>query len=272
MRIAREEIFGPVLTMLTFRTPDEAVAKANNTPYGLSAGVWTEKGSRAMGMAAALRAGVVWDNTFNRFDPAAASAATRSPGSAGRAARPGWRAYLDTDDEADVRAMSAPAPVAKTYKLYIGGAFPRSESGRGPIRALDAKGGVPGQRALALPQGRPGRGRGRPQGFRRLVEGDAVQPRPGDLPDRRDAGGPAGASSSSCSDQWRRVQDGGRGRGRRRDRPAGALRRLDRQAGRGLRRRQPGLRAVLLLLRPEPTGVVAVAGARPDRRCSAWCR
>ena len=71
MRIAREEIFGPVLTTMTFRTPDEAVAKANNTPYGLSAGVWTEKGSRAMGMAAALRAGVIWDNTFNRFDPAA---------------------------------------------------------------------------------------------------------------------------------------------------------------------------------------------------------
>ena len=70
MTIAREEIFGPVLSVLTFRTPDEAVAKANNTPYGLSAGIWTEKGSRIMWMADRLRAGVVWANTFNKFDPA----------------------------------------------------------------------------------------------------------------------------------------------------------------------------------------------------------
>ena len=68
-RIAQEEIFGPVLSVLTFRTPDEAVEKANNTPYGLSAGVWTEKGSRILWMAERLRAGVVWANTFNRFDP-----------------------------------------------------------------------------------------------------------------------------------------------------------------------------------------------------------
>jgi aldehyde dehydrogenase (NAD+) len=69
-RIAQEEIFGPVLSVLTFRTPDEAVEKANNTPYGLSAGVWTEKGSRILWMAQHLRAGVVWANTYNRFDPA----------------------------------------------------------------------------------------------------------------------------------------------------------------------------------------------------------
>ena len=69
-RIAREEIFGPVLSILTFRTPDEAVEKANNTPYGLSAGVWTEKGSRILWMAERMKAGVVWANTFNRFDPA----------------------------------------------------------------------------------------------------------------------------------------------------------------------------------------------------------
>jgi aldehyde dehydrogenase (NAD+) len=68
-RIAQEEIFGPVLSVLTFRTPDEAVEKANNTPYGLSAGVWTEKGSRILSMAQRLRAGVVWANTYNRFDP-----------------------------------------------------------------------------------------------------------------------------------------------------------------------------------------------------------
>jgi aldehyde dehydrogenase (NAD+) len=68
-RVAQEEIFGPVLSVLTFRTPDEAVEKANNTAYGLSAGVWTEKGSRILWMAQRLRAGVVWANTYNRFDP-----------------------------------------------------------------------------------------------------------------------------------------------------------------------------------------------------------
>ena len=231
MRIAREEIFGPVLSVLTFRTPDEAVAKANNTPYGLSAGVWTEKGSRILGMAAALRAGVVWANTFNRFDPTAASAATRSPASAGRAGRSGLAAYLDTDDEprcgrdvepVDSSGTSPPTKlrarcrrlgrgagrvsgtrighlaVTKTYKLYVGGAFPRSESGR-TYPAPTAPADVPGQRRAGLPQGRPGRrGRG-PQGLRRLVEGDRLQPRPGDLPDRRDAGGAARRSSSTCS-------------------------------------------------------------------------
>jgi acyl-CoA reductase-like NAD-dependent aldehyde dehydrogenase len=69
-RIAQEEVFGPVLSVLTFRTPDEAVAKANNTRYGLSAGVWTEKGSKILWTTERLRAGVVWANTFNRFDPA----------------------------------------------------------------------------------------------------------------------------------------------------------------------------------------------------------
>ena len=68
-RIAREEIFGPVLSVLTFRTPEEAVEKANNTPFGLSAGVWTDKGSRILKMANELKAGVVWANTYNKFDP-----------------------------------------------------------------------------------------------------------------------------------------------------------------------------------------------------------
>jgi acyl-CoA reductase-like NAD-dependent aldehyde dehydrogenase len=68
--VAREEIFGPVLTVQTFRTAEEAVEKANNTPYGLSAGIWTEKGSKILWMTEKLRAGVVWANTYNRFDPA----------------------------------------------------------------------------------------------------------------------------------------------------------------------------------------------------------
>jgi aldehyde dehydrogenase (NAD+) len=99
MRIAREEIFGPVLSVLTFRTPDEAVAKANNTPYGLSAGVWTEKGSRILAMAERLRAGVVWANTFNRFDPTAAFGGYQESGFGREGGRSGLAAYLDTDDE-----------------------------------------------------------------------------------------------------------------------------------------------------------------------------
>ncbi len=69
-RVAREEIFGPVLSVMTFRTPEEALERANNTPYGLSAGVWTDKGSKIFKMVNKLRAGVVWANSYNKFDPA----------------------------------------------------------------------------------------------------------------------------------------------------------------------------------------------------------
>jgi len=94
-RIAREEIFGPVLSVLTFRTPAEAVEKANNTPYGLSAGVWTEKGSRILSMASKLRAGVVWANTFNRFDPSAPFGGYKESGFGREGGRHGLEAYLD---------------------------------------------------------------------------------------------------------------------------------------------------------------------------------
>ncbi len=94
-RIAREEIFGPVLSVLTFRTPAEAVAKANNTPYGLSAGIWTEKGSRILWMAQRLRAGVVWANTYNRFDPASPFGGYRESGFGREGGRHGLAAYLD---------------------------------------------------------------------------------------------------------------------------------------------------------------------------------
>ena len=93
-RIAREEIFGPVLSVLTFRTPEEAVAKANNTPYGLSAGVWTEKGSRILSMAQQLRAGVVWANTYNRFDPASPFGGYQESGFGREGGRAGLAAYL----------------------------------------------------------------------------------------------------------------------------------------------------------------------------------
>ena len=94
-RIAREEIFGPVLSVLTFRTPEEAVTKANNTPYGLSAGVWTEKGSRILWMAQRMRAGVVWANTYNRFDPASPFGGYRESGFGREGGRHGLAAYLD---------------------------------------------------------------------------------------------------------------------------------------------------------------------------------
>ena len=95
MRIAREEIFGPVLSVLTFRTPDEAVAKANNTPYGLSAGIWTDKGSRILWAAQKMRAGVVWANTFNRFDPTAPFGGYQESGFGREGGRAGLEAYLD---------------------------------------------------------------------------------------------------------------------------------------------------------------------------------
>jgi acyl-CoA reductase-like NAD-dependent aldehyde dehydrogenase len=94
-RIAREEIFGPVLSVLTFRTPSEAIEKANNTAYGLSAGIWTEKGSRILRMASAMRAGVVWANTYNRFDPTSPFGGYKESGYGREGGRHGLAAYLD---------------------------------------------------------------------------------------------------------------------------------------------------------------------------------
>jgi acyl-CoA reductase-like NAD-dependent aldehyde dehydrogenase len=93
-RISREEIFGPVLSVLTFRTPAEAVAKANNSPFGLSAGIWTEKGSRILQMASELRAGVVWANTFNKFDPTSPFGGYKESGYGREGGRHGLEAYL----------------------------------------------------------------------------------------------------------------------------------------------------------------------------------
>jgi aldehyde dehydrogenase (NAD+) len=144
-RIAQEEIFGPVLSVLTFRTPEEAVEKANNTPYGLSAGVWTEKGSRILWMAHRLEAGVVWANTFNRFDPTSPFGGFKESGFGREGGRHGLEPYVRlsqgaasaTKAPSASTAASSPAPesvsssdVRKTYKLFIGGKFPRSESGR----------------------------------------------------------------------------------------------------------------------------------------------
>lgn len=93
-RIAREEIFGPVLSVLTFRTPQEAIDKANNTPFGLSAGVWSEKGSKVLWASQQLRAGVIWANTFNKFDPTSPFGGYKESGWGREGGRHGLSAYL----------------------------------------------------------------------------------------------------------------------------------------------------------------------------------
>ena len=295
MRIAREEIFGPVLSVLTFRTPDEAVAKANNTPYGLSAGVWTEKGSRILGMAAALRAGVVWANTFNRFDPTAAFGGYKESGFGREGGRSGLGAYLNTDDDGAVAAIGAPVEArrsvgrrrgagdrsrgldasclmrlpsdgamltcrtgsrAKTYKLYVGGAFPRSESGRtypatggsgGSIMANVAQGSRKDARDAVVAARKAFRGWSGATAYNR---GQVIYRIAEMLEGRR----------AAVRRPARRAAPSDAGRGRRRDRPTGALRRLDRQAGRRLRWGQSRCRAVLLVLHPG-----ADRGGRGDR-------
>ena len=122
-RIAVEEIFGPVVSVLTFRTQAEAIEKANASAYGLAAGVWTDKGSRALAVARALKAGVVWQNTYNQFDPTSPFGGYKESGF-GREGGAGRPAAVRADP------MTERLPVAKTYKLYVGGAFVRSESGR----------------------------------------------------------------------------------------------------------------------------------------------
>lgn len=94
-RIVREEIFGPVLSVLTFRTPEEAIAKANNTNFGLACGVWSEKGSRTLWVAERLRAGVIWANTYNKFDPSSPVGGMRGSGFGREGGRHGLEAYLD---------------------------------------------------------------------------------------------------------------------------------------------------------------------------------
>ena len=130
-RIAVEEIFGPVVSVLTFRTQAEAIEKANNSRYGLAAGIWTDKGSKAFEVASALKAGVVWQNTYNHFDPTAAFGGYKESGFGREGGPAGLRPYLEVVEVTERLA------VRKTYKLYIGGAFVRSESGR-----YDEAGGV----------------------------------------------------------------------------------------------------------------------------------
>ena len=155
-----------MLSVLTFRTPDEAVEKANNTPYGLSAGIWTEKGSRILAMVTKMKAGVVWANTFNRFDPTSPFGGYKESGFGREGGMHGLHAYVGSrtaEGELERRPSGRPRriDVRKTYKLYIGGAFPRSERVRASyvVRAAD---GAPLANAVpGLAQGPPRRGPGR---------------------------------------------------------------------------------------------------------------
>ncbi len=96
-RIAREEIFGPVLSVLTFRTPSEAIEKANNSMYGLSAGIWSDKGAKILWAARQLKAGVIWSNTFNKFDPASPFGGYKESGWGREGGRHGLAGYLNSE-------------------------------------------------------------------------------------------------------------------------------------------------------------------------------
>ena len=261
-----------MLSVLTFRTPAEAVEKANNTPYGLSAGIWTEKGSRILWMADQLRAGVVWANTFNKFDPTSPFGGYKESGYGREGGRHGLEAYLDADREA--RRLTAAGRRAQDLQALHRRRVP-AQRVRPVLRGDRRQGRVPRQRGAGLAQGRPRRGRRGPQGVRR-----AGPARPRTTAARSSTGSPscwrAGAASSSTrSPRPRacRARRPRRGR-RRRDRPLGLVRRLGRQARPGARRptRSPG--PYFNLSAPEPTGVVArpraagLLAARPGLRAS----
>ena len=194
-RIAQEEIFGPVLSVLTFRTPEEAIEKANNTAYGLSAGVWTEKGSRILWMAQRLRAGVVWANTFNRFDPTSPFGGYKESGFGREGGLHGLEPYLRFDE--DPRRRMTRVPVKQDLQALRGRRVPALGvrphlRGRGP------------QHRPGVAQGPARRGPRRARRVRQVGGHDRVQPRPGALPRRRDARGARRPSWPSCAAGARR--------------------------------------------------------------------
>ena len=166
-----EEIFGPVATLQTFRTPPEAIELANNTRYGLAASIWSENLTVAMDLAAQVKAGVVWINATNMFDANAPFGGMRASGFGREGAREGMAAYLRKGDPRHgsapgtinpLPATGTPERLDRTHKLYIGGA----QKARGWRSKLVGDGGryPAGPCALGQPQGHPGRGRGRAQG------------------------------------------------------------------------------------------------------------
>ena len=195
-RIAQEEIFGPVLSVLTFRTPEEAIEKANNTAYGLSAGVWTEKGSRILWMAQRLRAGVVWANTFNRFDPTSPFGGYKESGFGREGGLHGLEPYLRFDGTARSGADDARAG-AQDLQALPGRRVPALGVGA-HLRGRGA------QHRAGVAQGPPRRGARGARRARQVVGHDGVQPRPGALPRRRDAGGAGGRAGRAVRRRARR--------------------------------------------------------------------
>ena len=261
-----------MLSVLTFRTPDEAVAKADNTPYGLSAGIWSEKGSRILSVANRLRAGVVGEH----LQPVRPDRALRRLQgvrfrSRGRPARAGGLP----------RCLSATPDASTSVRPTSSTSAERSPLGVRPVLpGARPQGRTAGPRRAGLAQGRPRRGRRGPLGVREVVDGHGLQPRAGALPRGRDARGPAGAVRRRGAVLGTDDGPASGGPGRRRRRPARALRRLDGQVRPGRRLDEPGGRAVLHVHaarthrgrgRARPAGLVA-ARARLRRRAGAGPR
>ena len=127
-RIAREEIFGPVLSILTFRTVDEAIEKANNTAYGLSAGVWTDKGSRILKMRTELKAGVVWANTYNKFDPTSPFGGYKESGFGREGGRQGLLDYAKLGLNASSSINAFPSPRPRRFTSAARSSAPRARA------------------------------------------------------------------------------------------------------------------------------------------------
>ena len=226
--LAREEIFGPVLVASTFRTPDEAVALANNTRYGLAASVWTENVNRAFEVAARLKAGVVWINSTNLFDAASGFGGYRESGFGREGGREGLIEYRAPDAPKGKPYPPAAAPLIaspgltpsqesaggldRTAKLYVGGKQTRPDSGYS-YAVLDPRGNEVGLAGLGNPQRRPKRRRGGSQG---LVLGrrDRAQSGAGALLRRREFERSRRGIRAAPANHDRRIGSRGRGRGR----------------------------------------------------------
>ena len=268
-RIAREEIFGPVLSILTFRTPAEAVEKANNTPYGLSAGIWTEKGSRILWMAERLEAGVVWANTFNRFDPASPFGGYKESGFGREGGRHGLEPYLELEAGTGPRRDEHPPP------------------GQADREALHRR-GVPAERVRPLVRGvcHDGRALGWAARASRKDLRDAVRA----ARSRAARVGRARPRTTAAQILYRvaELMEGRRGavrvRARRRrrggsvarrerlDRPLGLVRGMGRQDRAGPRRHEPRRGPVLQLHGPRAHAASSGSWRRTTRRCSGSCR
>ena len=227
--VAVVEIFGPVLVAMTFRTPDEAVALANNTRFGLAASIWSENINRSLEVAARLKAGVIWINATNLFDAAAGFGGYRESGFGREGGREGLYEYLTIDSAkakgraaAKVSLTAAPSPTAMAAagrcRRPHGKALYRRQAGAAGFR-LQLRRRQPGGKAGRArrprqPQGHPQRGRGRSQG-RKLGCGDRAQPRADPLLHRRESFGPRGRIRDAAAHHDRRVETrcGGGGRG-----------------------------------------------------------